>query len=72
MKFLYKSVTVKVGALSVLCGLYAFAATEELQNRNEQETVVFFFDSGFFFSRATSQSPCLHETLMIAAITNKK
>ena len=71
MKFPYKSVTVKVGALSVLCGLYAFAATEELQNRNEQETVV-FFDSGFFFSRATSQSPCLHKTLMTAAITNKK
>ncbi len=70
MKFPYKSVTVKVGALSVLCGLYAFAATEELQNRNEQETVV-FFDSGFF-SRATSQSLCLHETLMTAAITNKK
>ena len=49
MKFLYKSVTVKVGALSVLCGLYAFAATEELQNRNEQETVVFFLTAVSFF-----------------------
>ncbi len=55
MKFPYKSVTVKVGALSVLCGLYAFAATEELQNRNEQETVV-FFDSGFFFAGNESKS----------------
>ena len=57
MKFLYKSVTVKVGALSVLCGLYAFAATEELQNRNEQETVV-FFDSGFFRGQRVKVRAC--------------